>query len=243
MSIDRLSIRTRPSGSPIMHQTWGKLLFLHWRVPEERLRPLIPERLIIDTWEGTAWVGVTPFTMWNVRPTFLPPMPFISETHELNVRTYVHLDGVPGVWFFSLDAANPLAVYGARLGFHLPYYRAEMELREEGRTIRYRSRRTHRDAPPAEFEASWTTGEPLPDAAPETRDFFLVERYCLYAENRGKLYRGRIFHRPWPLAEATLIQLSSTMLEAQGITTPTEPPVLHQQRDSLHVEVWPLEEV
>lgn len=243
MTIDRLSIRTRPSGSPIMHQTWGKLLFLHWAVPQEQLRPLIAERLNIDTWEGMAWVGVTPFTMWNVRPTFLPPVPFVSESHELNVRTYVHLDGVPGVWFFSLDAANPLAVYGARLGFHLPYYRAEMELREEGRTIHYRSRRTHRGAPAAEFEASWVIGEPLPEAAPDTRDFFLVERYCLYAENRGTLYRARIFHRPWPLADASLSQLSTTMLEAAGITTSAEPPLLHQQREPLDVEVWALEKV
>jgi uncharacterized protein len=241
--IDRLSIRSRPSGPPIMHQTWAKLLFLHWPVPVERLRPLIPERLSIDTCEGTAWVGVTPFTMWGVRPTFLPPLPFVSETHELNVRTYVHLDGVPGVWFFSLDATNPLAVYGARFAFHLPYYRADMQLEEEGSTIRYRSRRTHPDAPPAEFEARWTIGEPRPEAAPETLDFFLVERYCLYSANEGKLYRARIHHRPWPLAEVTLSRLSSTMLEARSIPTPEVAPLLHQQREPLDVEVWPLEEV
>jgi uncharacterized protein len=241
--IDRLSPRARPSGTPIMHQTWGKLLFLHWRVPVEQIRPLIPERLSIDSWEGSAWVGVTPFTMWGVRPTFLPPVPWVSETHELNVRTYVHLDAVPGVWFLSLDAANPLAVYGARFAFHLPYFRAEMELQEDGPTVHSRSRRTHPDSPLAEFEATWTGGEPLPELAPDTRDFFLIERYCLYTENEGKLYRGRIHHRPWPLCRAALDTLRSTMLEAQGITTPEKEPLLHQQREPIDVEVWPLEEV
>jgi uncharacterized protein len=241
--IDRLSPRARPSGTPIMHQTWGKLLFLHWRVPVEQIRPLVPERLSIDSWQDSAWVGVTPFTMWGVRPTFLPPVPWVSETHELNVRTYVHLDRVPGVWFFSLDATNPLAVHGARVAFHLPYFRAEMELREDGPTVHYRSRRTHPGAPPAEFEATWSRGEPLPEPAPHTHDFFLIERYCLYTENKGTLYRGRIHHRPWPLCRATLGALRSSMLEAQGIATPGEEPLLHQQREPIDVEVWPLEEV
>jgi uncharacterized protein len=235
--------RPRPRGIPIMHQTWGKLLFLHWSVPPESLVSLLPEGLELDLWEGTAWVAVTPFTMWNVRPVFLPPIPCLSDTHELNVRTYVTASGVPGVWFFSLDASNPLAVTSARLGFRLPYYRAEMELHEEGPTIRYRSRRTHSGAPSAEFEAEWTRGEAIPDLEPGTRDFFLIERYCLYTRIKRQLYRAWIHHRPWPLAQASLTRLSSTMLEAQGIAPPDEPPLLHQQRDPIHVEVWPPEKV
>lgn len=236
--IDRLSIRARPPGTPIMHQTWDKLLFLHWRVPVAEVRPHVPEGLEIDTWDGGAWVGMTPFTMRGIRPTFLPAVPLLSQTHELNVRTYVHRDGVPGVWFFSLDATNPLAVYGARFAFRLPYYRAEMELDEQGDTIRYRSRRTHEGAPAASFAAEWRRGEPLPEAAPGSLDFFLTERYCLYAANRGRLMRSRIHHRPWPLGRATLGRLASTMLEAHGIRTPDDPPLLHQQREPLDVEVW-----
>ena len=94
--IDRLSIRIRPPAWPIMYQTWGMLLFLHWPIAAERLRPLIPPRLSLDTFEGRAWVSVTPFTMWGIRPAFLPSLPVLSASHELNVRTYVHLDGVPG---------------------------------------------------------------------------------------------------------------------------------------------------
>lgn len=95
--IDRLSIRARPPGWPIMYQTWGKLLFLHWPAPAETLRPLIPDPLTIDAFDGAAWVGITPFTMWGVRPVFSPALPVLSSSHELNVRTYVHLSGVPGV--------------------------------------------------------------------------------------------------------------------------------------------------
>ena len=113
--IDCLSVRARPAGWPIMYQSWGKLLFLHWPVPGDLLRPLIPEPLAIDTFDGTAWVGITPFTMWGVRPVFSPSLPFLSESHEMNVRTYVHLDGIPGIWFFSLDANNPVAVWGQGL--------------------------------------------------------------------------------------------------------------------------------
>jgi uncharacterized protein len=226
-----------------MHQTWGKLLFLHWAFEPATVRPLVPAGLELDTHDGMAWVGVTPFTMWGVRPEGLPAVPVVSETHELNVRTYVHRDGVPGVWFFSLDAANPLAVVGARVAFHLPYFQASMELREEGNRIEFSSRRRHPGAPDATLEVSWTRRAPLGEAEPDTLEFFLVERYCLYAESDGRLLRSRIHHRPWPLMTASVERLSSTMLEAAGLPTPTEDPLLHAQQEAFEVEVWPLDEV
>jgi uncharacterized protein len=224
-----------------MHQRWGKLLFLHWRVPVDELRPLVPAQLELDTWYGEAWVALTPFTMWNIRPALLPPLPVLSRSHELNARTYVIRDGLPGVWFFSLEANNRLAVSAARAFFRLPYYRAEMELREEGATIHYRSHRTHPDAPPADFHAEWARGEPIPELEPGTRDHFLIERYALYTESDGRLYRARIHHAPWPLCGATLHALETTVLEAAGIATPADPPLLHQQREPIDVAVWPLE--
>lgn len=229
---------------PIMHQNWGKLLFMHWPIEAGALRPLIPERLAIDTFEGEAWIAITPFTMWGVRPAFTPPVPFLSELHETNVRTYVHLDGVPGVWFFSLDANSSVAVLGARTFFHLPYFNAEIELEEEeeeGGRIDYALRRT--DEPRAELEANWTIGEPLPDAEPGSLEFFLTERYCLYAEDNGEqLHRARIHHPPWPLQEAELNRLHSTMIESQGLPTPTGDPLLHYA-EALAVDIWPLEKV
>lgn len=212
---------------------------MHWPVPAESLRPLIPEPLIIDTFDGVAWVGITPFTTWGLRPMFLPAVPFLSESHEINVRTYVHLDGVPGVWFFSLDANNPLAVLGARLAFHLPYFAARMSFGRRDGTIHFASRRTHRRAAPAGFEASWSVGDRLAQPEPDSLDFFLIERYCLYAARGDRLYRARIFHRPWPLHAARLLSCRSTMLGAQGLPSPEEEPLLHQQGDPLRVEIWP----
>lgn len=241
--VDRRSIRKRPSGWPIMYQTWGKLLFLHWPIPVEHIRPLIPSGLTVDTFDDMAWVGVTPFTMWHLRPVFVPAVPWLSSSHELNVRTYVHHDGVPGVWFFSLDASNPLAVLGARVGFSLPYYPARMSLHEEGSQIHFRSERRPTASAEAYFEAQWTRGATLPTLEPGTRDFFLIERYCLYTTRGDDLYRARIHHRPWPLRRASLSTLSSSMLEAHGLPSPQQEPLLHAQADPLRVEVWPLEKV
>ena len=239
--IDRLSIRTRPSGWPVMYQTWGKLLFLHWPVAAELLQPLIPSRLRLDTFEGQAWVSVAPFTMWGIRPIFFPPLPVLSQSHELNVRTYVHMEGVPGAWFFSLDASNALAVLGARLSLGLPYFRARMRLQEHQADIHFTSTRTHPGAPVAQFEGTWSRGEPRPSPLPDTLDFFLVERYCLYTTRRGQLYRVRIFHRPWPLCRVERLSFTSTMLESQGLPAPSEDPLLHAQGASIRVGIWPPE--
>ena len=239
--IDRLSIRTRPAGWPVMYQTWAKLLFVHWPVAAELLQPLIASGLRLDTFEGQAWVSVSPFTMWGIRPIFFPPLPVLSQSHELNVRTYVHVGGVPGVWFFSLDASNALAVFGARLSLGLPYFRARMRLQEHQADIHFTSTRMHPGASAAQFEGTWSRGEPLPSPPPDTLDFFLVERYCLYTTRRGQLYRVRIFHRPWPLCRVERLSFTSTMLESQGLPAATEDPLLHAQGESLRVGIWPPE--
>ena len=225
-----------------MRQHWGKLLFMHWPVPVAALRPLLPRRLSLDTYDGQAWIGLVPFTMWGVRPVCMPSLPYFSAFHELNVRTYVCLDGVPGVWFLSLDAANAAAVRAARALVHLPYFDALMELRQKGDEITYHSRRTHRDAPPAEFNAQWRIGDALPEAAPDSLEFFLTERYCLYAARGPKLYRLRVFHPPWPLRRANLISLRSTMIEAHGLRAPGGQPLLHYA-EAIAVDIWPLRRV
>ena len=225
-----------------MHQNWGKLLFIHWAINAELLRPLIPTQLSIDTLDGKAWIGVVPFTMWGIRASCLPPIPGTSAFHELNVRTYVHSKGVPGVWFFSLDAANSLAVWGARTFYHLPYFNAEMSLEQQGSRIEYSSKRQDARGAAAELRAVWTIGEPLPRAQPGSIEFFLTERYCLYSHHRDQLYRSRIFHQPWPLQSATLDSYQSTMIESSGIEEPTAEPLLHYA-ESLGVDIWPLRKV
>jgi len=240
---DRLAARERPRGSPVMYQSWGDLLFMHWRVETAALRRLIPERLEVDTFEGEAWVGVTPFTLWGVRPVLLPALPFVSEFQEINVRTYVHLDGVPGVWFFSLDANSDLAVAGARALFRLPYFSAEITREHGDDTTVFMSSRRGESAPPAYFSATWKTGAELPEAAPGTLDFFLVERYCLYTSDAGgAVYRARIHHRPWPLRRVRVETYRSSMVEAAGLGPPAGAPLVHHG-GPVDVEVWPLEAV
>jgi uncharacterized protein len=224
-----------------MRQNWGKLLFMHWAVDEQLLAPLIPSQLSIDTFDGKAWIGVVPFTMWGIRASFLPPIPGTSAFHELNVRTYVHYRGVPGVWFFSLDAANRLAVWGARKFYHLPYFNARMALEQEGKQIDYSSTRIDERGAPAEFRATWTIGEPLPRSEPESLEFFLTERYCLYAFHGERVSRSRIFHQPWPLQRATVQSTQSTMISSLGILQPETEPLLHYA-ESLAVDIWPLKE-
>jgi uncharacterized protein YqjF (DUF2071 family) len=243
--IDRLSPRERPDGTPIMHQNWGKLLFMHWRIGVEALRPHIPAGLTIDTYDGSAWIAVTPFTMWGVRLTFTPPVPWLSDFHETNVRTYVHHEGVPGVWFFSLDANSLPSVIGARALYHLPYFHAAIELEQTGATINYSLRRNDTgddERPRAELQASWTIGTPLPESQPGSREFFLTERYYLYAARGESLYRARIHHAPWPLQHAELGALRSTMIEGDGLPTPAGTPLLHYA-EALAVDIWPIEKL
>jgi len=222
-----------------MHQNWGKLLFMHWAIDAKLLDPLIPSQLSIDTFDGAAWIGVIPFTMWGIRASFLPSLPGTGSFHELNVRTYVHVEGVPGVWFFSLDAASNLAVWAARKFYHLPYFNAEMTLDQTRETIAYASRRIDKRGKPAEFHATWTIGKALAQSKPESLEFFLTERYCLYSVHHGQLYRARIFHQPWPLRSASLGSHQSTMIESLGIGQPAGEPLLHYA-ESIAVDIWPL---
>jgi uncharacterized protein len=236
---ERLAARMRPDGRALMHQSWGKLLFLHWRIDAAVLRPLIPAPLEIDTFDGSAWIAIAPFTMWDIRglPPFLPPVPGLSAMHELNVRTYVRFDRVPGVWFFSLDCTSLTAVVGARAFYFLPYFKAKIELEQREQTIDYTLTRT--EDPAAEFHAEWTFGKTLPPSLPGSPEFFLTERYCLYSERAGQIYRSRIYHEPWPLRQATLSRFDSTMIEAVGLVQPSGEPLLHYAEE-IKVDIWPL---
>ena len=193
----------------IGHQDWRDLLFLHWRVPASELRRHVHPRLSIDEREGSAWVSMTPFTLRHGRLRGLPPLP---DFHELNFRTYVtHPRRGPGIWFFSLDAANPLAVAAARLAVRLPYFPARME-RAEGF---YRSERR---ASGARFEARFASGAEVGLAAAGSLEEFLVERYQLYSVAAGPaLWQGRIRHAPWRLFTLKLMELRETLSEAAGM--------------------------
>jgi uncharacterized protein YqjF (DUF2071 family) len=228
-----------PSGPWALFMGWHDLLFMHWPVDESALRPLIPPALGLDTFDGSAWLGITPFYMSGVRPRFLPSVPPLSNFPELNVRTYVTAEGKPGIWFFSLDAGNPVAVRLARATFSLPYFDAQMSCRARDDEVSYRSVRTHRGAPEARFAGRYRpVGEPF-GSRPGTLEHFLTERYCLYsAGGRGNVYRGDIHHHPWPLQRAEAEVESLAMTEQMGVTLPETEPLLHFSR-RLDTLAWP----
>lgn len=221
-------------------QTWRDLLFAHWTVETEALRLLVPAGLELDTFEGQAWIGVVPFRMTGIRPRGLPPLPWLSAFPELNVRTYVTVGGKPGVCFFSLDAANPIAVAAARRWFHLPYMNAAMTCRADGDAIEYSSRRTHRGAPAAEFRARYGPTGPVALAERGSLTHWLTERYCLYTtDTQKRVLRAEVHHEPWPLQPAAAEIAANTMASAAGIPLPNEPPLLHFAR-RLDVHIWSL---
>ena len=218
--------------------SWRDLLFMHWPVEVDALRPLVPPSLSIDTFEGDAWLGVVPFDMQGVRPYYLPAVPGLSNFPEINLRTYVTAEGKPGVWFFSLDAHNRLAVRLARATFHLPYFDAEMSCHVLNDGVHYKSVRTHISAPPAEFEARYgPVGKPF-ESGRGTIENFLTERYCLYsADKRGNVRRGEVHHQLWPLQPAEAEVRTLAMAQQIGLKLPETQPILHFCR-RLDVLAW-----
>lgn len=219
-----------------MRQVWRQLGFLHWAVPAECLRGLVPDALEIDRFDGLAYVGLVPFTMTGVRPVWAPPVAGLSRFHEVNVRTYVHHQGRdPGVWFLSLDAANRVAVWIARAGWHLPYHHARMNLRlvEEsepwGPSVAYTSERLGGPEGAGTIGCTLSYGPigPVAEAVPGSLEHFLVERYFLYSQHRRRLFRGQVHHRPYPLQSGRAAIFSETLLGAAGITRPDAPPLVH----------------
>jgi uncharacterized protein YqjF (DUF2071 family) len=204
-----------PAGPWIMAQAWHDLLFAHWPIDAALLRPLIPAPLEIDAFQGESWIGVVPFRMSGVRLRATPALPALSAFPELNVRTYVTHGGKPGVWFFSLDAANAIAVSVARAWFHLPYFNARMRCENRAGWIEYSSERTHRGAPKANLRMRYHPTGDIFRAKRGTLEHFLTERYCLYtADAKGQISRGEIQHAPWPLQPAQAEFQQNTMIEA-----------------------------
>lgn len=224
-----------------MSQAWCDLLFAHWPVPADSLRPHIPPGLRIDTFGGSAWIGIVPFFMRQTRP-FRLPLPFgLGDLPELNVRTYVVAEDKPGVWFFSLDAASRPAVRAARFWYHLPYFDARMSVSPKDDAILYQSQRTHRDAPTAEFSARYRPTGDVYHSRTGSLDQWLTERYCLYAADRhGWLYRGENDHVQWPLQPAEAEIERNTMTRPIGLTLPQMPPILHFAR-RIEAIFWPLQ--
>jgi hypothetical protein len=212
----------------IMTQTWNDLLFAHWPLDPAVVRPVVPSQLALDLFDGRAWIGIVPFYMTNVAPRFVASVPWLSEFAELNVRTYVTASGKPGVFFFSLDAANSLAVAGARVLFNLPYYVADMAVVRREDAVGYAS---HRIGGGADFVGSYRPAGPVFEPRPATLEHFLTERYCLHTVDRaGGIRTVDIHHPPWPLQLAEAEITTNTMARAAGITLTDTAPLLHFAR-------------
>ncbi|HEX8169644.1 MAG TPA: DUF2071 domain-containing protein [Thermoanaerobaculia bacterium] len=246
-AIDRISPTLEPDQPVLMHQNWHHLLFLHWEIPAAELQALIPPRLTVDTYEGRAYVGLVPFTLTGVRPVMTPPLPWISNFHEVNVRTYVHLDGRdPGVWFFSLDASSAIAVAAARAAYKLAYFGAEIEFAATAGALpemAMRSRRTDdRGTLPANCHVRYRPVEgPVTHAAPGSLEHFLIERYILYSEDEQReLHKARIHHQPYPIQRAEVLELDETLIWAANIRRNDSLGLRHYASE-VNVKVYPLE--
>jgi len=221
-----------------MRQTWSDLLFAHYPIEYEELRKLVPEVLPLDSYNGQCWIAIVPFRMSGIRMRGLPPIPGTDQFPELNVRTYVILDGKPGVFFFSLDAANWLAVKGAKSVYHLPYWHAEMEIKTRGTAIEFKSKRLQDN----EIELICNY-KPISDPFQATKGSFeewMVERYCFYTLNTSGIpLRCDILHEPWILQEAQAEFSKNSILSKQGITVNNNEPIVHFAK-KIEVRAWPL---
>jgi uncharacterized protein len=231
--------RQPPLGqSPVMFQRWFHLLLLHWPIEPQTIQSTLPSGLQVDTFAGKGWIGIVPFFMRDVRPAGLPPVVGLSDFLELNVRTYVRdLDGRPGIWFYSLDANQPLAVWIARVCFALPYQHAVMGTDIEGCEIAYWSARLgSSDA----LHYRYRTVSDLEEAGFGSLEFFLLERYRLFAYRLGHLLTGRVYHAPYRLGKAIVHELDSRLFKLDGFEIPSEPPAHAAYVRRVDVSIYPI---
>lgn len=261
--IDRLTPTILPDQRVVMRQNWSNLLFLHWEYSPEEIQRLLPPGLTADVFEGKAYVGLVPFVMTGVRPAGFPAVPFLSDFLECNVRTYVHFEGRnPGVWFFSLDAANLIAVKIARTLWKLPYYHAKMEIRKLGEEttlpvpnltgeapekmnqpvssveIEYSTHRISSNKTDAFCQTRYRVDSDIEPSLPGSLEFFLAERYLLYAFS-NRLLIGQVNHTPYPLQIAKVESLNENLVATAGLSSPIGSPLAHYS-SGVQVEVFPL---
>lgn len=228
-------IFTRPDERPSGWQNWRDLLFVHWYVPVEAVRALVPPMLELDLWDGRALVGVVPFAMRDVRPAWLPKF-MALDFLETNVRTYVTYNGRPGVYFFSLEASSLLAVKAARWVWGLPYFHAAMRLDHDGDSIEFETRRRDGKQSPV-HHVRYKPGRMLGASAEGTFEFFLLERYLLFSVREGIVYEGQVHHVPYPAQEVEIESLSDELVAAAGLEPEATPCAMHYSA-GVDVEVF-----
>ena len=243
---ERVAMQAKPEGRVIYKQQWRDLLFMHYPMDPNEMRPHIPEGLDLDLFPDdqgrpSAWVGVVPFRMEGIRPKAAPAAPWLSSFPETNVRTYVHRNGKePGVWFLSLDAARWMACKIARRQFGLAYWHAKMSVERHNEIVKYFSDRIE-GTTSAILEATASIGPAAGICDPETLDFFLLERYLLYTQLKEELHKGRVWHRPYPIRGAKIESCNQSLTTAAGL--PTFPWDHTMFSDGVDVDIYGLERV
>ena len=232
--IDRISQGLRPDGRSDGTQSWRSLLFCHWEVDVDTLRPLIPDCFEIDTFDGSAFVATVPFKMQGIRPSWLPKS-LAFNFFETNVRTYVVHKGQPGVYFLSLDASSRLAVWAARTGWSLPYYFAKMKSVESETQQIYESCRI--DGSGA-HQVAFRIGDELGESRPGTLEHFLLERYLLFVERRGQSLVGQVHHSPYVTFSAHVDQIDDELMDCAGVSGMSRLPDLAHYSPGVDVEVF-----
>jgi hypothetical protein len=208
----------------VLSMHWRDALFAHWDVDPSTVAPRLPESVDLATYDGRAWLGIVPFEMTDIRPTGAP---FGLSFGEINLRTYVERDGRKGVYFFNLDADDPVGVRLARWLFRLPYYRAAIDVTRRDGAVRFTSHRIDRDAPPAHFDGTYRPVGEVREPEPGSLEAFLVENYSFFTSDGTRLYRGDIRHEPWPLQDAELDLHTATLFDANGFVRPDAAPLVH----------------
>jgi uncharacterized protein YqjF (DUF2071 family) len=232
--IDRIAPTCRPGGRIAGFQRWRSLLFLHWPVPTEVLRSLVPRELSLDLYDGVAYVGVVPFVMHELRPWWYPRS-LAFRFLETNVRTYVLSGNKPGVYFFSLDANSRMAVLAARATWGLPYHYARMDVSRSGDEILYRARRAHTGA---NHQVRYQLGEFLGACQPATLEHFLLERYLLFVKHKERLCTGQVHHTPYPVQRAHVLEVRDELMAAAGFPVTSTFPALAHYSSGVDVEVF-----
>ncbi len=241
----RLAMRQRPSTWAVGYQRWNHLLFAHWQVDPQQVQATLPPGLHVDLFQSHAYLGIVPFSMQRIRPAWLPPVPWLSWFLELNVRTYVYDDtGRPGVYFYSLDCNQPIAVEIARSVFRLPYQHARMLAQHSGSQIHYECLR--RGQPGPSWRYTWQPMQPKTTAKavePGTLEFFLVERYALFTQgSAGKLLEGRVHHRSYQIQPADALHVNVTPARLAGFEL-HGPPCSLLMAEAVDVSIYPLREI
>lgn len=226
-----------PKSPWVMQQTWKDLLFIHYKIPYNTLRALVPQELELDTYNEETWISITPFKMRNVRFRMMPPIPTATNFLEMNLRTYVKLNGKGGIYFFSLDASSTLSVIGARTGAFLPYFTANMSVNEENGVFHFKSRRNRDNK--IGLDVKYKPKSTPFESSKGSLEEWLVERYCLFQESvKGKFLEIDIHHLKWPLQQAEAQIMANTLTEPLGFAIPDTPPLINFSKCQ-KVLVWP----